>query len=217
MLIDLKLEGKTIMVIGGGAEAYHKLQSLLDSSAKIWVISREFSEEIQKLGEEKKVALLKTGIKDPQAFVDSLSPKPYMLLAATNDSALNLGLVKAAKYYGCIVYAVDNPALSDFILPAVAHVGDVKVAVSTGGKSPAMAHVLRERIEKLVTPQDLLEIELQEKARSALKTKVSDPKLRSKLLYEILGNVDIKRALSEGKLTEAEELATKLIEGETTQ
>jgi precorrin-2 dehydrogenase/sirohydrochlorin ferrochelatase len=217
VLIDLKLEGKTIMVIGGGAEAYHKLQSLLDSSAKIWVISREFSEEIQKLGEEKKVALLKTGIKDPQAFVDSLSPKPYMLLAATNDSALNLGLVKAAKYYGCIVYAVDNPALSDFILPAVAHVGDVKVAVSTGGKSPAMAHVLRERIEKLVTPQDLLEIELQEKARSALKTKVSDPKLRSKLLYEILGNVDIKRALSEGKLTEAEELATKLIEGETTQ
>ena len=63
-----------------------------------------------------------------------------------------------------MVYAVDNPALSDFILPAVAQVGDVKVAVSTGGKSPAMARVLRERIEKLVTPEDLLEIELQEKA-----------------------------------------------------
>ncbi len=116
-----------------------------------------------------------------------------------------------------MVYAVDNPQLSDFILPAVAHVGDVKVAVSTGGKSPAMAHVLRERIEKLVTPQDLLEIELQEKARTALKTKISDPSLRSKLLYEILNNVDIKRALSEGKLTEAEELATKRIEGETRQ
>jgi precorrin-2 dehydrogenase / sirohydrochlorin ferrochelatase len=217
VLIDLKLEGKTVMVVGGGAEAHRKLQSILGSGAKIWVISREFIEEIQKLGMEKKVALLKTGIKDAQAFVDSLSPKPYILLAATNDSGLNLGLVKAAKYYDCMVYAVDNPQLSDFILPAVAHVGDVKVAVSTGGKSPAMAHVLRERIEKLVTPQDLLEIELQEKARTALKTKVSDPSLRSKLLYEILNNVDIKRALSEGKLTEAEELATKLIEGETRQ
>ena len=59
--------------------------------------------------------------------------------------------------------------MSDFILPAVARVGDVKVAVSTGGKSPAMAHVLRERIEKLVTPQDLLEIELQANMRGILK------------------------------------------------
>jgi precorrin-2 dehydrogenase / sirohydrochlorin ferrochelatase len=217
LLIDLKLDGKTVMVIGGGAEAHRKLQSVLDSGAKIWVISREFCDEVQKLGDAKKVALLKTGIKDGQAFVDSLSPKPYILLAATNDSNLNLGLVKAAKHYGCMVYSVDNPQLSDFILPAVAHVGDVKVAVSTGGKSPAMAHILRERIEKLVTPQDLLEIELQEKARAILKTKISDSNQRSKLLYEIMDNVNIKRALTEGKLTEAEEIANKIIEGETTQ
>ena len=60
-----------------------------------------------------------------------------------------------------MVYSVDNPALSDFILPAVAQVGDVKIAVSTSGKSPAMAKVLRERIEKMITPEDLLEIQLQ--------------------------------------------------------
>ncbi len=76
MLIDLKLDGKTVMVIGGGAEAYRKTPELSsDSGAKIWLISREFSPEVQKLGEEKKVALLKTGIKDAQAFVDSLKPK----------------------------------------------------------------------------------------------------------------------------------------------
>jgi len=212
MLIDLKLDGKTIMVIGGGAEAYRKTQSFIGSGAKIWLISRDFSAEVQKLGEEKKVALLKTGIKDAQAFVDSLNPKPDILLAVTNDSALNLALVKAAKYYDCMVYSVDNPALSDFILPAVAHVGDVKVAVSTGGKSPAMARVLRERIEKLVTPEDLLEIQLQEKARTTLKGVVDDPKERSKMLYDILNSVEIKKALSEGKLVEAEELAMKLIE-----
>jgi precorrin-2 dehydrogenase/sirohydrochlorin ferrochelatase len=211
VLIDLKLDGKTIMVVGGGSEAYRKLQSVLDSGAKIWVISRDFSAEVQKLGEEKRVALLKTGIKDAQAFIDSLNPKPYILLAATNDINLNLGLVKAAKYYGCMVYSVDNPTLSDFILPAVAHVGDVKVAVSTSGKSPAVAKALRERIEKLVTSQDLLEIELQEKARSALKTTVSDPEERSKILYEIFNSVGIKKALSEGKLAEAEDLAMKLI------
>lgn len=211
MIIDLKLGGKNIMVIGGGAEAYRKLQSILDSGAKIWVISRDFSEEVQKLGEQKRVALLKTGIKDAQAFVDSLSPKPFMVLAVTNNGALNAELVKAAKYYDCMVYSVDDPAQSDFILPAVAHVGDVKIAVSTSGKSPAMARVLRERIEKMVTPRDLLEIELQEKVRTALKTTASDPKMRSKMLYDILNSVEIKKALSEGKLAEAETLAITLI------
>jgi precorrin-2 dehydrogenase/sirohydrochlorin ferrochelatase len=212
VLIDLKLNGKTVMVIGGGTEASRKIQNFLDSEAKIWVISRDFTSELQKLGEEKRVALLKTGIKDAQVFVDSLSPKPYVLLAATNNSILNLELVKAAKQYGCLVYAVDNSELNDFILPALAHVGAVKIAVSTGGKSPAIAHVLRERIEKMVTPQDLLEIQLQEKARAALKGKVSDQKERSKILYEIHNSELIKKALAEGKLAEAEEIAIHLIE-----
>ncbi len=71
-----------------------------------------------------------------------------------------------------MVYSVDNPALSDFILPAVAHIGDVKIAVSTSGKSPAMAKALRERIEKLIQPEDLLEIELQSHLRSILKEQI---------------------------------------------
>ena len=100
MLIDLKLDGKTVIVVGGGAEAYRKTQSFLDSGAKIWVISRDFSEGIQKLGVEKKVALLKTEVKDAKSFVDSLNPKPDMLLAVTNDGKLNLELVKAAKAFG---------------------------------------------------------------------------------------------------------------------
>jgi precorrin-2 dehydrogenase/sirohydrochlorin ferrochelatase len=217
MLIDLKLVGKTIMVVGGGAEANRKVQGFLDQGAKIWVISREFSPEVQKLSEQKRVALLKTGIKDAQAFVDNLNPKPDILLAVTNDNALNLALIKAAKYYNCMVYAVDNPVSSDFILPAVAHIGDVKVAVSTSGKSPAVARVLRERIEKLVTPEDLLEIKLQEKARLALKGVVDDPKERSKILYDILNSAEIKLALSNGELVVAEDLAINLIKAKGDQ
>ncbi len=212
MLLDLKLNGKTVMVVGGGAEAYRKTQSFLDSGAKIWVISRGFSSGIQQLADAKQVALLKTEIADAKAFIDSLKPKPDVLLAATNDDKLNSALVAAAKPWGCMVYAVDNPALSDFILPAIASVGDVKVAVSTGGKSPAMARVLRQRIEKLVLPEDLLAIELQAHVRSLLKKKVPDPKARSKTLYEILNNDNIKKALCKGDLQRAQELAMKLIE-----
>lgn len=212
MLIDLKLGGKTVIVVGGGSEAYRKTQSFLDSGATIWVISKAFSVGIEKLSEEKKVILLKTEIKDATSFIDCLNPKPDLLLAITNDSKLNSKLVQAAKAWGCMVYSVDNPDLSDFILPAVARVGDVKVAVSTGGKSPAMARVLRERIEHLIKPEDLLAIELQANVRCILKECVSDAKLRGKVLYEILNNDNIKRALLEGKLQEAQELAMKLID-----
>jgi precorrin-2 dehydrogenase/sirohydrochlorin ferrochelatase len=212
LLLDLKLDGKTVIVVGGGAEAYRKTQNFLGSGAKIWVISRRFQSSIQQLGETKQVALLKTEIQDAKAFVDSLTPKPDVLLAVTNDSKLNQALVKAAKPWGCMVYSVDNPALSDFILPAVARVGDVKVAVTTGGKSPAMARVLRQRVEKLIKPEDLLEIELQTHVRSILKTRLSDPKARSKTLYEILNNDNIKEALREGKLQVAQKIALKLVE-----
>lgn len=211
MLIDLKLDKKTVIVVGGGAEAYRKTQSFVDSGAKIWVISKDFSKDVQKLGEEKKVTLLKTEIQNAKTFVESLNPKPDVFLAVTNNPKLNLELIKSAKSFDCLVYSVDNSAFSDFILPAVAKVGDVKIAVSTGGKSPAMARVLRQRIEKLVTPDDLLEIELQAKLRSILKDKVHDSKIRSKMLHEILNNDNIKQALREGKLQEAEKMALKLL------
>ncbi len=164
------------------------------------------------MAEEKKVALVKTEIQDAKAFVGSLNPKPDVFLAVTDDSKLNLELVKAAKSVGCMVYSVDNPALSDFILPAVAQVGDVKIAVCTSGKSPAMAKLLKERMEKMITPEDLLEIQLQSHVRSILKEQIPDSKVRSKMLYEILNNDKIKQVLKEGKLLEAQEIAMKLIE-----
>ena len=212
LLIDLKLEGKTVVVVGGGLEGYRKTQSFTDSGAKITVVSEIFSGGIKRLAEEKRVTLVKAEIKDAQTFFNDLSRKPDVFLAVTNDPKLNAQLVKVAKSAGCMVYSVDNPALSDFTLPAVAKIGDVKIAVSTSGKSPAMARALRQRIEKMITPEDLLNIKLQSYVRSILKEQVTDQKVRSKILNEILNNVDIKQALSEGKLCEAQEMALKLIE-----
>jgi precorrin-2 dehydrogenase / sirohydrochlorin ferrochelatase len=212
LLIDLKLDDKTVVVVGGGLEGYRKTQNFIDSGAKITVDSEEFSVGVRRLAEEKKVTLIKANVKDAKGFLGSLSFRPDVFLAVTNDSKLNVELVNAAKSAGCIVYSVDNPSLSDFILPAVAKVGDIKIAVSTSGKSPAMARALRERIEKMVTSQDLLQIELQSYLRGFLKQRIPQQKTRSKILNEILNNVDIKQALDEGKLCEAKEMAIKLIE-----
>ncbi len=211
--MDFKLDGKIVVVVGGGLEGYRKTQSFVDSGAQITVVSSEFSDGVKVLAEQGKIRLHKADVKDAQAFVYGLNPKPDVFLAVTNNSDLNARLVKAAKTLGCIVYSVDNPALSDFILPAIAKVGDVKIAFSTGGRSPAMARELRQRIEKLVTPEDLLEIELQAYLRGVLKNSVADQRERCRFLNEILNNVDIKQALRDGKLCVAKEEAIKLLHG----
>lgn len=105
------------MVIGGSQKAYQTAKCFIDSGAAIWVISKDFTADVAKLGEARKVALLKTEVKDARAFVESLNPKPYVLVVATGDSKLDTELAKAAKHYGSLVYSVDNPALCDFTLP----------------------------------------------------------------------------------------------------
>jgi precorrin-2 dehydrogenase/sirohydrochlorin ferrochelatase len=212
LFIDFKVDGKKVVVVGGGSEGYRKIQNLLDITAEITVISSEFSKDIKAIAEQGKIKLIQTKIVDVKNFVDQLKPKPDMLLAVTDDLELNSQLVKAAKNVGCIVYCVSDPSVGDFVFPAVARVGDVRIAVSTGGRSPAMAMELRKRIEGFVTLEDLLEIELQAYLRELLKGSVFDQRLRSSVLNEILNNVEIKQALRENNICVAKELALRFVQ-----
>lgn len=212
MLVDLNFNGKYVVILGGGSESYRKTLSFVEASSKILVVSKTFSRGIKELHTMGKLELLQAEVKDGEAFVKNLKPKPDLLVAVTNDHKLNAQLIKHAKAAGCMVYAADNPAVSDFILPALAKVGEVRIAISTAGKSPAMARVLRQRIEKIVTQEDLLQIKLQTYARAVLKKRIQDQKVRKQILYKMLKNNEIKRFLKEGKLDEAKEMAMKILE-----
>ena len=212
MLVDLNFNGKYVVVVGGGSESYRKTQSFVEAGAKILVVSKAFSLGIKKLHKMGKLELLQAEVKDAEDFVKSLEPKPDLLVAVTNDHKLNAQLIKHAKSACCMVYSVDKPSASDFILPALAKVGEVRIAVSTTGKSPAMARVLRQRIEKMITEEDLLQIKLQNRLRANLKKRISDQKVRRKILYKTLKNDEVKRFLKEGKFDEALEVAMKILE-----
>lgn len=217
MLVDLNFNGKYVVVVGGGSESYRKTQSFVEARSKILVVSKTFSVGIKKLRTTGKIELLQAEVKDGEAFVKSLNPKPDLVVAVTNDHKLNAELIKHAKSAGCMVYAVDDPSVSDFILPALAKVGDVRIAVSTAGNSPAMARVLRQRIEKLITQEDLLQIKLQNYLRANLKQRISDQKVRRQILYKTLKNDEVKRFLREGKFDGAVELAMKILESSLTK
>jgi precorrin-2 dehydrogenase/sirohydrochlorin ferrochelatase len=176
------------------------------------VISRSFGSGILNLHEKKKIDLHKTEIRGGESFVKQLNPKPDLLAVATSDHKLNAKLASCAKSEGFMVYVADNPAISDFILPAVSKIGEVRIAVSTGGKSPAMAKTLRERIERLITEEDLLHIELQEYLRAILKREVSEQKNRKEILYEVLNDKRVNEFLKEAKLDKAKKEALTIME-----
>jgi precorrin-2 dehydrogenase/sirohydrochlorin ferrochelatase len=199
-------------MVGGGSEALSKIQSFLDAGSRVLVVSRNFSSGILNLHEKGKIDLLKSEIKEGEKFVKQLNPKPDLLAVATSNHELNARLAGCAKSEGFMVYVADNPAISDFILPAVSKIGEVRIAVSTGGKSPAMAKTLRERIERLVTRQDLLHIELQNHMRTVLKRQVSEQKTRKRILYAILEDERVNALLKEGKIDKAKKEAMIIME-----
>jgi precorrin-2 dehydrogenase/sirohydrochlorin ferrochelatase len=212
LIIDFKFDGKYVVIVGGGTEAYKKTLRFLDAGSKILVASRTFSKGIKKLHQEKKINLLKADIKNGETFFNQLNPKPELLAVATNDQKLNVQLSKRARSAGCMVYVADNPSISDFILPAVARIGDVRIAMSTGGKSPAMAKVLRQRVERLITQEDLLQIKLQNYMRAILKQRIPNQKVRKKILYKILNDEHVKKLLRNDKLNEAQRVALTIME-----
>lgn len=107
---------------------------------------------------------------------------------------------------------MDMPALSDFYFPAVACMGSIRVGICTDGKSPLMSRLLRERIERVLTKEDSLQVELQHYVRGLAKERVHESELRREILYEIAGDPEIKRLLLEDKLEEAKKLARKTVE-----
>ena len=211
MIIDFKFDEKYVVIVGGGAEAYKKTLSFLDAGSKILVASRTFTSGIKKLHQEKKINLLKIYIKNGETFFNQLKPKPDLLAVATNNQKLNDQLSKRARSAGCMVYVADNPSISDFILPAVSRIGEVRIAMSTGGKSPAMAKVLRQRVERLITQEDLLQIKLQNYIRAILKQQIADQKLRKKIIYKILKDKDVKNLLKNDNFDEAQRVALKIM------
>jgi siroheme synthase-like protein len=89
----------------------------------------------------------------PRPYQEGDLQDVFLVIAATDDPAVNQAVWAAAERHGCLVNVVDDPAHSNFILPAVVQRDDLSIAISTGGSSPALARRLRERLETLIGPE----------------------------------------------------------------
>ncbi|MCW4048122.1 MAG: bifunctional precorrin-2 dehydrogenase/sirohydrochlorin ferrochelatase [Candidatus Bathyarchaeota archaeon] len=212
MLIDLRIEGKKVLVIGGGVLGERKITSLLEHSPDVTLISKTFTSTLQTLGKEGKITLIEGDVETKPSLLTSNIPKADLVFAATNDSSLNETVSKISRDYNVLVCAVDMPSICDFYSPATFRKGSIRVGVCTDGKSPLMSRVLRQRLENAVTEMDVLMVELQSHTRTIVKDHISDGSQRRETLYKIYNDPVIRQLLSDGNLEEGKVNAVKLIE-----
>ncbi len=140
VIIDLK--DRKVLVVGGGSVAVRKVETLLRNSARVSLVALKLNPLLQKYVDEGRVEYLGTG------FDEKYIRDVFMVIAATDDSRLNHRISMAAEAKNILVNAVDQPEDCNFIVPSVVKRGDLIIAVSTSGKSPAYAREIRKRLSR---------------------------------------------------------------------
>jgi precorrin-2 dehydrogenase/sirohydrochlorin ferrochelatase len=144
--IFLKVSKLNVMIIGGGTVGFEKLSFLLKSSpnANVVVAAKEFSSDLIALAKKYKIPLMW------RPYSKNLLHKQHMVIAATNNNDVNREIHHDAKSKQLLVNVADTPDLCDFYLGGIVTKGNVKVAISTNGKSPTMAKRLRQFFEEII-------------------------------------------------------------------
>ncbi len=138
----LKLDACRCVVVGAGVVASQKLDGLLESGAEVQVVAPQASESIQELARIGRIAWT------PAEFRPEHLEGAKLVIAATGDPVVNEQVYRAARQRGVLCNSVDEPERCDFFYPAVVRRGDLQIAISTAGKSPALAQRIRQDLEE---------------------------------------------------------------------
>jgi precorrin-2 dehydrogenase len=216
MLIDLLLEGERALIVGEGQEPEFKAQKLLDGKARVTVVGRSFTDGLRRIASRRRenVSLILADPTKELVLRTVQEMEPRVVFISTGRPELDEELSGALRgRYGraALICVVDEPRLNDFNMPAIAKKGDIRVGVSTGGKSPAMAGVLRRKIEKVITRQDILQVRLQGFIRNAARTRLKDAASRKEFAYKVMRDKEVGGLLKKEKYVEARKLAEKML------
>lgn len=165
--LNLSLTGKNCVIIGGGKVAERKAKTLLEADALVTVIAPEVTREIESLAAKHKLKIKKTGYQC--GMIKSL--RPLLVFCAASDDSVNLSAIKEAKHCGVLVNAATRPDLTDFQVPAKVISGDLLFTVSTNGKSPAVAKLIRQQLEAEYPPAFADFLERMSRLRQEIKVK----------------------------------------------
>jgi precorrin-2 dehydrogenase/sirohydrochlorin ferrochelatase len=142
--IFLKLTGRPCVVIGAGEIAESKIDSLRAAEARITVIAPAASARIAAMADAGEI------VWHQREYAPGDLSGQFLAVAATSNPAVNRAVFAEAEAAGILINAVDDPPFCDFYFPSVARRGDLQIAISTAGESPALAQRLRKEIDALL-------------------------------------------------------------------
>ncbi len=160
--VSLDIAGKNCLVVGGGAVGTRKVKTLLKCGAIVCVISMDFTKSLNDLANTTDLTLL------DRPYCESDLKEKFLVISATDDKILNKKISDDACRQQVLCNIADRPDASDFILPAVVHRGDLTIAISTSGKSPAFSKKLRKDLEEQFGEEYSQFLELMGAARKKL-------------------------------------------------
>ena len=142
----LKLEGRQCLVVGAGKIGEPKIGGLLETGARIRVVSLDASPTVREWAHAGKIEL------ELRAFLAEDLDGAFLAVVATNSRSLNERVYHEAQRRSVLCNVVDVPDLCDLFYPAVVRRGDLQIAISTAGQSPSLAQKIRQQLEKQFGP-----------------------------------------------------------------
>lgn len=203
------LAARRCLIVGGGTVAARKAEALLEAGAQPVVISPELSPELEAMAAAGRVQALRRRYRPGDLEGAAL------VIAATDERAINAAVSGEAQRRGVPVNVVDDPALCTFTVPAVVRRGDLVVAISTGGLSPAMARHLREMLETVVDPAYGEFLDLMAAMRPQVLARV--PRERQRAAWAQLLDGNLLSLLRRAGPPAAEARAAEIVESLATQ
>jgi siroheme synthase-like protein len=145
--IYLDIEERNVVIIGGGNVCARKAETMMKYGARVTVVSPELTDEIEQWARDGALA-----IKRKPYDANDLDGA-HIVIASTDDQSVNEQIAADCRARRIPVNVVDVTPLCEFIVPAIIEKGSIQIAVSTGGKSPALARTLKEDLQRAIGPE----------------------------------------------------------------
>ena len=178
--ICLEISDKLCVIVGGGSVAERKVFSLLTAMARVRVISPALTTHLRQLADEGRIEWQQRGYQ-PGDLTGAL-----LVFAATDNSRVQKDIVQEAREANQLINVIDSPEECGFQVPAVVRQGDLTLAVSTNGKSPAMAAMIRQQLEESFGEEYGLLLEIMSRLRKEILAGDRTEEERKKLFQKIL-------------------------------
>jgi precorrin-2 dehydrogenase / sirohydrochlorin ferrochelatase len=197
--VNLDIRHQPCLVVGGGAVGTRKVKTLLDCGAAVTVVSPEVTDPLSVLAAENHISLKQ------RPYQASDLDGVFLVIGATDNKDLNRAIHDDARKQGKLCNIADQPDLCNFILPSIIERGDLIIAISTSGKSPAVASRLRKQIEAQFGPEYAGFLKLMGAVRKILLKQTHDPAAH-RLIFESLIDQGLLECIRDGDKAQIDKL-----------